>query len=402
MPTDRPEDAMTRVRESYATPDEFRQLWRKEPVREVTTADGRRAWQVTGMAEVRTVLSDPRFSRAETRRLAVSTAASVIFEAPGNILDLDPPEHTRLRRLVASTFTARRIRDMRPRIQEIADNLIADMKTATAPIDLNPVFCLPLPIAVICEILGVPFGDREEFRGYAERVFSAGAFSRDESLRSLKSLAAYMTKLIADKQANPDGSLLESLTTARYEEDRLSEQELVHLSMSLLIAGHETTANMIGMGLVALFDHPLQLAALRDDPSLAPTAVDEVLRHIPLAINQDNGLVRATTEDVELAGVTIPAHSAVYACQPAANMDPQAFDDPERFDITRTDAADHMSFGHGPHHCLGAMLARIELEVAFNSLLAAFPTLALAVPIEELAYQKGMIVTGLQSVPVTW
>jgi len=352
------------------------------------------------MAAVRAVLSDPRFSRAETRRLGISTAGAAIFEQEG-ILDLDPPEHSRLRRLVAAAFSARRIRELRPRIQEITGELIDGLRAATPPADLNPALCLPLPIAVICEILGVPYTDRDQFRGWSERVMATGAFSSGEAMEALIALAGYMSGLIAAKRDEPDGSLLTALIAARDDEDRLSEEELLLLSISLLVAGHETTANMIGMGLVALLDHPDQLAALRANPELAPAAVDEVLRLVPLGIHPDSGLVRATTSDVELEGVTIPAHCVVRASTAAANLDPAEFPDPGRIDLTRVSSG-HVAFGHGPHHCLGAQLARLEMDVAFTSLLAAFPDLRLAVPVTDLAYKDGMLVTGLASLPVAW
>lgn len=390
-----------RGREGYQIPLATRRMWREKPVREVTTEDGRRAWLVTGMAEVRTVLSDPRFARSEARSLGVRMGRAAIFDQPG-ILDLDPPEHSRLRRLVASAFSARRVRALRPRIQQITDDLLADLAGRTPPVDLNGAFCFPLPIAVICEILGVPYADRERFRGWSERIMSTTAYAPEEAGDALASLAGYIAGLVAAKRRAPDDSLLRALTAARDEQDRLSEEELVHLGLGLLVAGHETTANVLGKGLVALFDHPDQLAALRADPSTIPGAVEEVLRYVALGVQPTRGLVRATTRDVELGGVTIPAHNVVVANPLAANRDPRAFPDPDRLDLGRAEAADHVTFGHGPHHCLGAQLARMELEVAFTSLVRAFPTLRLAVPVEELTYREGMLITGLRTLPVTW
>jgi len=396
-----PAPAATRSYGGYAVPAEVRKMWRQAPVREVTAPDGRRAWLVTGMEHVRTVLSDPRFSRAEARRLGAVIAAAAIFSQPG-MLDLDPPEHSRLRRLVAPAFSARRVRALRPRIQQITGELLALLADSGPPADLNERLCFPLPIAVICEILGVPYADRDRFRGWSERVMSTSAYPPEEAMGALSSLTGYIAGLIAAKRRDPDASLLQDLITARDEQDRLSEDELVHVGFGLLVAGHETTANMLGKGLVALLDHPDQLAALRADPSLAPAAVEEVLRCVTLGSRPAGGLVRATTCEAELGGVTIPAHSVVLASTPAANLDPSAFPDPDRFDLTRPGADGHVTFGHGPHHCLGAQLARMELEVAFTSLLAAFPGLKLAVPPEELTYTGGMLITGLRTLPVTW
>lgn len=388
-------------RELYGVADPVRELWRQAPVREITTETGMKGWLVTGMEEVRVALSDPRFSRAEARRIGAVVMPSAVFEKPG-INDLDGAEHTRLRRLVAGAFSARRIRALRPRVQRITDELITALAAAGPPADLVAGLCRPLPLTVIFEILGVPQQDRARFSGWADRVMAAGAYSPEESLKALHAVVDYMTELVDAKRRAPDDSLLQDLIAARDEHDRLSEQELVHLGCGLLMAGNESTATMLGKGLLALLDNPDQLAALRADPSLLPSAVEEVLRYAPLAARPYGGQVRATTCDVELGGVTIPAHSVVFAAVPAANLDPGTFPDPVRFDITREGAAEHVTFGYGPHRCLGAQLARMELEVAFGSLLAAFPRLRPAVPVEELSHAEGRLMTGLLELPVTW
>ena len=402
MPTTPDTVPVTEVsRRGYTTPAPFRELWRETPVRSFAGPDGRTDWLVTGMEQVRAVLSDPRFSRAEARRLGAVIGPAAIFRKPG-INDLDPPEQTRLRRLVASAFTARRIRALRPRIQEITDGLIGRLVAAGPPADLADGLCRRLPIAVIFEILGVPPGDHDRFRGWAERVTSTGAFPPEEAMGALTEMVAYMSGLVAAKRRHPDHSLLNDLVTARDEQDRLSEDELVTLGCGLLLAGNESTGTMLGKGLVALLDHPGQLDALRADPSLVPNAVEEMLRYATLGIPAYGGHIRATTCDVELGEVTIPAHSVVYACMPAANLDPAAFHDPDRFDVTRADAGDHVTFGHGIHHCLGAQLARLEMEVALGSVVAAFPGLRLTVPAAELPYREGFLITGLRELPVTW
>ncbi|MBO3741345.1 cytochrome P450 [Actinoplanes flavus] len=387
-------------RSGYTTPLAVRALWRQAPVREFTTDAGERRWLVTGMEQVRAVLSDPRFSRAEAGRLGVTIGPAAVFRKPG-INDLDAPEHTRLRRLVAGAFSARRIRSLRPRIQEITDDLIAPLVAAGPPGDLAAALCYPLPVTVVCEILGVPHEDRERFRGWADRVLSTSAYPPEEALSALTSMIGYMAELIDAKRRDPDASLLQDLITARDEQDRLSEDELVTLGCGLLLAGGESTATMLGKGLVALMDHPDQLTALRADPSLVPSAVDEVLRYATLGFRAYSGHIRATTEDVELGGMSIPAHSVVHACLPAANLDPAAFPDPDRFDIAR-DGGDHVAFGHGMHRCLGAQLAKLELEVAIGSVVAAFPGLRLAVPTEQVPYKEGFLIAGLQALPVTW
>ena len=384
----------------YTVPAQVNEMWREAPVRRITTRDGRDAWLVTGMAQVRAVLADPRFGRVEARRLGAVMSPAVIFTKPA-ILDLDPPEHTRLRRLVAGAFSAHRIRRLRPRIQQIADELVAAMVEAGSPADLAESLSYPLPITVICEILGVPYADRDLFRGWADSVSAPGA-KPEEAMAALQSLFGYMGGLVDDKRAHPDDSLLHELVTARDEQDRLDDDELMTLGCGLLLAGYETTASMLGKGLLALLDNPDQLAKVRTAPEAVPTAVDEVLRYVTPGVDPHTGLIRAATTDVDLDGTTIPAHSVVIACNSAANFDPAVFPEPGRFDATRAGAAEHLAFGYGMHRCVGAQLARIELEVAFDTLFTAIPGLRLAVPANEIAYSDGALLRGLRSLPVAW
>lgn len=388
-------------RDGYAVPPAVVDGWREQPVREIALDSGERAWLVTDMALVRSLLTDPRFSRAEAHRLGIRNNQSAIFTRK-NILDLDPPEHSRLRRLVASAFSAKRIRGLRPRIQQLTEARLDAIAQQRPPLDLNSWLCFPLPIAVICEILGVPYADRDRFRDWSARVMATTAYTQQEQQAALDSLTGYIGGLVAEKRREPDDSLLQALITARDENDRLDEDELVNLGFGLLVAGHETTANMLGKGLVALLDHPRQLAALRADPGSVRSVVEEVLRYVPLGINPTGGLLRVTTCEVELGGVTIPPGSRVLANTQAANRDPATFPEPDHLDGSRAESEKHVTFGHGPHHCLGAQLARMELEIAFTSLLGRFPDLRLAVPVEELTYRGGMLIPGLDALPVTW
>lgn len=388
-------------RDGYAVPPAVVDGWREQPVREIALDSGERAWLVTDMALVRSLLTDPRFSCAEAHRLGIRNNQSAIFTRK-NILDLDPPEHSRLRRLVASAFSAKRIRGLRPRIQQLTEARLDAIAQQRPPLDLNSWLCFPLPIAVICEILGVPYADRDRFRDWSARVMATTAYTQQEQQAALDSLTGYIGGLVAEKRREPDDSLLQALITARDENDRLDEDELVNLGFGLLVAGHETTANMLGKGLVALLDHPRQLAALRADPGSVRSVVEEVLRYVPLGINPTGGLLRVTTCEVELGGVTIPPGSRVLANTQAANRDPATFPEPDHLDGSRAESEKHVTFGHGPHHCLGAQLARMELEIAFTSLLGRFPDLRLAVPVEELTYRGGMLIPGLDALPVTW
>ncbi|WP_327418316.1 cytochrome P450 [Streptomyces sp. NBC_01233] len=389
--------------EDYSVPTAVREFWREAPVREVSTEDGGKAWLVSGMAEVRTVLSDPRFSRAEAHRRGTGTGRAAVFSRPG-MHDLDPPEHTRLRQAAASAFSVRRIRALRPRVEQITGELLAGVHDAGPPADLNAALCFPLPVAVICEILGVPYEDRHRFRPWSEQITSTNAYPPEQAMEARRALVAYIAELAADADRCPEGSLLRDLATARDVQGRLNEEEVVQIVFGVLVAGHETTANMLGKGLVALLDHPDQFAAVRADPSLVPSVIDEVLRYVVLSASTDphEGLHLVTTCEVELGGVTIPAHSVVLASPSAANLDPRAFPEPDRFDLGRANASDHVAFGHGLHRCLGAQLARLELEVAYTALLREFPGLRLEVPVSELAYTSGMVLKGLRALPVTW
>ncbi|MFD4946784.1 cytochrome P450 [Streptomyces sp. NPDC058409] len=384
-------------------PSSVREFWRQAPVREVTTQDGGKAWLVTGMAEVRAVLSDSRFSRAEAHRRGAGTGRAAVFARPG-MHDLDPPEHTRLRQAATGAFSLRRIRALRPRVEEITAELIAGVRDTGPPADINAAVCFPLPIAVICEILGVPYEDRHLFRPWSEQITSTNAYPPEQAMQARRELVAYLTGLAADVHRCPEGSLLRDLVTARDVEGRLSEEEVVQIVFGVLVAGHETTANMIGKGLVALLDHSDQFAAVRTDPSLVPDIIDEVLRYVVLSPSTDphEGLHLVTTDEVDLGGLTIPAHSAILVSPTAANLDARTFPVPDRFDLKRANADAHVAFGYGAHRCLGAQLARLELEVAYTSLLRELPGLRLDVPVSELTYTSGMLLKGLKALPVTW
>ncbi len=392
------EAARSAARAVYGVPDAVRELWQEAPVREFRagdTADGRDGWLVTGMREVRGVLSDPRFSRAEARRIGAVDELSTVSEN-------NAPAGARLRHLLAKSFSARRSHAPRARVQQLTDGLIRPLLDAGPPADLVTGLCRPLPLLVVFDVLGCPPQDLERVGGWAERVTATDTHPPEESQRAFQAIIGYMTGLVEAKRREPDDSLLRELVTACDDQGWLSERELIHSACGLLLAGNETTATVLGKGLLALLDHPEQLAALRADPSLLPAAVEEVLRYVPLSTRPYGGQVRATTCDVELGGATIPAHSAVFANSQAANLDPEAFADPTRFDITRAGAAQHVTFGYGPHYCLGAQLARTELEVAFGSVLAAFPGLRLTVPAAELPPAPGGLVVGLRELPVTW
>ena len=368
-----------------------------QPVFRAELPGGRVVWLVSGYDNVRQMIIDPRFSRA----LAVAPGhAQQGFEmfAASSINGMDPPEHTRLRKLVASAFTARRVEALRPRVASIVDELIDAIIGRPQPVDLMAGFSLPLPARVICEMLGVPAADIEQFHAWSDVVMGDWQRDGDEIMAALAELYGYFGRLIEIKRGQPAGDMISALISARDDTDRLSEEELTVMCCTLLIGGHETTANQINLSLLLLFEHPGEAAKLRDDPELIPGAVEELLRYVRLG-----GLApaRMTREDVQIGGVIIPAGEQVIPLFATANRDSSVFSDPDRLDVSR-DAASHLSFGAGVHHCLGAQLARVELQEAFRGLIGRLPGLRLAVPASKLEFKPGMAIHSLTELPVLW
>jgi cytochrome P450 len=374
-------------------------LRKEEPLRRVQLPYGEPAWLATRYEDVKTVLGDPRFSRAASAgrdepRMRPYTGM------PGNILSLDPPDHTRLRRLVAKAFTARRVEQLRPRAEEIAGELIDRMVAKGVPADLVEDFALPLPVQVICELLGVPPEDRKDFRIWSDAVLSTTRFTMEQVVEYMAQFDEYIAGLIAERRQSPQDDLLSALVQARDEDDRLSEEELRSLALAILVAGHETTATQIPNFVYTLLTHPDQLAAVKADFDLVPRAVEELMRFIPLGIGA--GIPRYALEDVELGGVTVRAGEAVCAALPSANRDESVYSDPEVFNVLREEATSHIGFGHGPHHCLGAQLARMELQVALKLLFQRLPDLRFAGSEEDIVWKTGLSTRGPEHMPVAW
>ncbi|WP_018222381.1 LLM class flavin-dependent oxidoreductase [Salinispora pacifica] len=368
-----------------------------EPVSRVTLPFGGEAWLATRYKDVRTVFADRRFSRAA----AVAEGAPRFFSQqppPDAILSMDPPDHTRLRRLVGKAFGPKRMEQLRPRVQQITDELLAEMERRHPVVDLVEDFSIPLSVTVICELLGVPTEDRDRFRVWSNAVLSTTAFTPEQAARYQAELHTYLGELVARHRAKPGDNLLGQLASNQ-DEDVLSESELLRLGESILIAGHETTASHIPNFVYTLLRHPEALEKLRGEPALIPDAVQELLRFVP--IGAVDGMPRVATEDLQLQGVLIRKGDAVLPSMGSANHDERAFADPDRLDITRG-SNPHVAFGNGPHHCLGAPLAVVELEIALSSLLTRFTGLRLAVPEDELRWKNGLIVRGLEAMPVTW
>ncbi|RJQ88109.1 cytochrome P450 family protein [Amycolatopsis panacis] len=357
---------------------------------------------VTGYEDARTLLADPRLSKDQQRvdeliasKLGLAdSAAGAASELTRNMLTSDPPNHTRLRKLVNKAFTPRTVARLRPRIEQLTRELLDEM-AGREQVDLMTAFALPLPIAVICELLGVDPRDRGDFVGWSNTVLS-GAVDVDAMNAAAGQLYELLAKLVEDKRADPGEDMLSELIQVSEEGDRLAANELVGMAFLLLSAGYETTVNLIGNATLALLRAPDQAAKLRADPSLLPGAVEEFLRYdgpINLATT------RFTTEEVEVGGATIAAGEFVEISLLAANRDADKFPDPDELDVTRA-AGGHLAFGHGIHYCVGAPLARMEAEIALGGLLSRFPDLALAVPEEELRYRTSPLVHGLESLPV--
>jgi len=355
-------------------------------------------WLVTGFQQVREVLADPRFSRALAARPGRELRGIELISAT-SLLGLDPPEHTRLRKLVAGTFTARRMQQLVPQIAAIVNELIDRMLAGPRPADLVSAFSLPLPVQVICQMLGVPPSDQDRFHAWSDALVGDWARDQGEMAAALEAICKYISGLIAVKRAQPADDLISALIAARDNEDRLTEDELVYMCIAVLLGGHETTANMINLSLLTLLAHPAQLARLRADPALLPGAVEELIRYVQLSSALPPA--RVTTEEVTLGGVTIPAGGMVFTLFVIANRDPAAFPDPDTFDITRQPGT-HLGFGVGAHHCLGAQLARAELTEAFRGLLGRLPGLRLAVGVDQLRFKQNMTITSLMELPVTW
>jgi cytochrome P450 len=376
------------------------------PVHAVTLADGHDAWLVVGYDEARVALNEPRFSK--DMHAALATGEGVVAEGlPGpsfarHMLSVDPPDHSRLRRLVSTAFTPRRVEALRPRVQAIVDELLDSIAAAgpQARVDLVAGFAFPMPFTVICELLGVPQPDRAALgRGLIELLvpYSTPA-EYAEAKAASDAVVGMLEALVEAKQANPGDDLVSGLISARDGDERLSTQELLSTIFQLIVAGHDTTASLIGNGIVALLENPAQLDELRSDPAKLATAVEELLRYdAPVP----HSTFRYAVAPVEIGGVTIPAGAQVIICLAAANRDDTQYEAPEQLDLDRAETR-HLAFGHGIHHCLGAPLARMEGQIALGSLLRRFPELRLAVAASDLhwGHGDGLVLRGLSELPV--
>ncbi len=398
MPKDSPSFPFATAR-GIEPPSEYARLREQEPVSQVRLASGHLAWIVTRYEDVRRVFADPRFSRAALNRPGAVRSMPVAGAIPGLIVAVDPPDHTRLRKLVAPGFTSRRMEALRPRIEQVSEGPLDAMVAAGPPADLVADYADPLPLTIICELLGVPYDDRARFGRWVDATLSSPDRGTEEVRAAAAQLMSCLGELIDDKRRQPAEDLLSVLIAMRDREDRLSEEELVGFAVGLLVAGFETAASELAHAVLLLLRHPDQLAALRESPAGIPAAVEEFLRWTPLS----NGLaaIRIAVADVELGGVVVRAGEAVLPLTASANRDGRVFAEPERLDLTRG-ANPHLAFGSGIHYCLGAQLARLELQVGIAAVLRRFPGLRLAVAYEDLRWKPSMALNTLAALPVAW
>jgi cytochrome P450 len=374
---------------------ELARLRVEEPVARVRLVSGHEAWLVSRYEDCRTVMSDPRFSRALAARPDAPSLTPGI-QSPTMLTSLDPPAHTRVRRLINKAFTYRAIERARPRVTEIVEGLLDAMAEHGPPVDLVPSLAEPLPRTVVCELLGLPPAQRAPLERFMEYF---GPDTGQPPAPVLAAAMGFLGEMIEVKRQRPGEDLLSALVQAHEGGDRLTRDELLMTTLLLFAAGQDTTRNQLCNSLVTLFRHPDQLRLLVEQPELIPSAIEELLRYTMIS---QAGLVRIATADVDIAGITIRAGDAVIPLAHSASRDAAVFDRPDELDLTRQAAGAQMAFGYGIHFCVGSALARLELQVAIGKLLARFPRLAPAVPLDELTWAPGQVLRTLTTLPVTW
>jgi cytochrome P450 len=375
------------------------------PVHQVTLPDGSVAWLVTRYADVRAALADPRLSLDKANAAGGWRGFALPAALDANLLNMDPPEHTRIRRLVGQAFTPQRVEQLRPAVGQVANELL-DRVAPAGRADLVADYAGPLPVTVIGDLLGVPAPDRPALRAWTDVLVTPPADDPRAAARVIGELREFLLRLIGDKRRRPGDDLLSAMTAARDAghpggngtSDLLSEDELTSLAFLVLFAGYENSVHLIGTGLLALLRHPEQRSALRGVAELPPSAVEELLRYEPPAAV---AIRRFPLTELTIGGVTVPAGATVLLGIAAANRDPQRFPDADLLAVNRRDGG-HLTLGHGIHYCLGAPLARLEAQVAIGTVLRRLPKLALAVDPAELTWRPSFRVRGLRSLPVTF
>ena len=398
-----PEYPMERTsRCPFAPPPEVMELAAVAPLSRVRIWDGSTPWLITGYEEARALFADSRVS-VDDRKPGFphwnEGMLATVNKRPRSVFTADAEEHTFYRRMLSKPFTFKRVEGLRPAIQKITDDHIDAILAGPKPAELVSALALPVPSLVICEMLGVPYEDHGFFQEHAN-VGLARYATAEDNMKGVMSLAKYLGNLVQAKMDNPAEDAVSDLAE-RVKAGEISIKEASQLASGLLLAGHETTANMIGIGVLALLQNPEQLAILRDteDPKAVANAVEELLRYLSII---QNGQRRVATEDIEIAGQTIKAGEGIIIDLSPANWDPEKFPDPDHLEVQRANADQNLAFGYGRHQCVGQQLARAELQIVFSTLLRRIPTLALAKPIEEIPFKNDKLAYGVYELPGTW
>jgi cytochrome P450 len=383
----------------FDPPGKLQELRASQPIARLLFADGHLGWLITDHATASTILADRRFSsRQDIRHMPLKTDALEAISGkpakPGMFLFMDPPDHTKYRRLLAGQFTMRRMRQLTPHIEQIVARCLDDMESAGPPADLIPAFSLPIPSMVICELLGVPYGEREEFQ-HNTNIMQQQDLPLPMRMKAIGDLLEYVRGVVMRKKKN----LGDDVVSGLFRGGEASDEEITGMLRILLVGGHMTVANQLGLGTFALLQHPQQLAVFRSaDEAGAAAAVDEILRYATIL---HTGVIRVALEDADIDGTRIKAGESVSISLSAANRDPKRFPDADAFDVSR-DASGHIAFAFGVHQCLGQQLARIGLRVGLTALFRRFPGLRLAVPPDQVPLRENMIIYGVHELPVTW
>ena len=388
-------------------PDQYAELRAGKPLTKIALPSGRTAWLITRYEHVRQFLANPELSsnrRHPSFPFVLPFNRKLVDDVNASLMSLDPPEHTAQRRMVTREFTLRRAQELRPHIQKIVDDHLTTMLDGDRPADLVQALSLPVTSLVICELLGVPYSDRQLFQS-ASKVMASRDSTPDQRYEADGILRGYLSDLVAAKEkeaeetgAVPGDHLLGRVIAKNREKRVLRQEDIAAMCLSLLLAGHETTANVISLGTVLLLENPEQLAAIRADPARTPGAVEEILRYTSII---DPSSLRVALADIEVGDMVVKKDDAVVVSAAAANWDDSVFAQPEKLDFDR-DAQRQLAFGYGIHRCIGENLARVELEIVFNTLFARVPGLRLAAPVEQLSFKDGAIIYGIHALPVTW
>jgi cytochrome P450 len=382
---------------------EFSRLRADEPISRISLNGGDQTWLITRFADAKEILADLRFSSELTPMGIVlpdpenrTLAEELKDRQPGTFIEYDPPEHTRLRRMIAGEFSETRMRALRPRVEEIVEERLDAMAAAGSPVDLVEVFALPVPTTITCELLGLEPEYTFDFAGLTAIMTDVMA-PIETLIPARDEMRAHMRALVERIRRNPTAdNMIGRLILANG--DGVSDDELTGIALLFLVAGHETTAMMLGIGTLALLHNPDQLALLRADPSIVEDAADELVRYISIP---NHGEVRTALEDIEYNGVTFKQGDQVLISLPSANRDEDRWTDPDRLDFTRKPKT-HLAYGHGIHYCIGKSLAKLEMHVAYPALLRRFPGLRLAVPFEEVPFRWSNVTHGVHALPVAW